>query len=183
MKIKIRIQIQIHIAITIQIQFRPLCVCKSQLPNWLSLPDKSSSQTDTCIALVGGKHFYIPTTILFDKSCAFFIKSCQTCLCLNQMMPVRLGVHVSKSKLKLWQQCRKNCNLSKCQMCVVLPLTKLTCNGHIFNSQGAPEPQQFAQLMHYLPECTIIHVFYIMILIDQAVNITVQKILEICKNI
>ena len=35
-----------------------------------------------------------------DNSCAFSTKSCQTCLCLNQMMTVRLGMLVSKSKLK-----------------------------------------------------------------------------------
>ena len=31
------------------------------------------------------------------------------------------------------------CNLSKCQTCVMLPLTKLTCNHFIFSSQGALE--------------------------------------------
>ena len=71
-EIKIRIQIQIHIAIEIQIQLQPLRVCKSQLPNWLSLPDKSSSQTDTCIALVGGNiSIFQPQFLFFTKAMHF----------------------------------------------------------------------------------------------------------------
>ena len=47
-----------------------------------------------------GKTFLFSNHKEFDKSCAFSDKLCQTCLCMNQMMTVRLGMLVSKSKLK-----------------------------------------------------------------------------------